>query len=124
MEIREITCIVCPLGCRIRVEMEGGEIKNIKGYSCPKGLEYARNEVTMPKRMVTTSVRAKGGHLPLLSVRTKEPVPKEKIHEIMLELAKIEVKAPVKIGDVVVKNILGTGVDIVATRNLYKKEIS
>ncbi|ADD03041.1 protein of unknown function DUF1667 [Thermoanaerobacter italicus Ab9] len=121
MELKEITCIVCPLGCRIQVEREGGEIKSIKGYSCSRGLEYAKNEVVMPKRTITTSVRAVGGHLPLLSVRTKEPVPKEKIQEIMLELAKVEVKAPVKIGDVVVKNILGTGVDIIATRNLYVK---
>ncbi|EMT39115.1 Uncharacterized protein with conserved CXXC pairs [Thermoanaerobacter thermohydrosulfuricus WC1] len=121
MELKEITCIVCPLGCRIQVEMERGEIKSVKGYSCSRGLEYAKNEVTMPKRTITTSVRAIGGHLPLLSVRTKEPVPKEKIQEIMLELAKVEVKAPVKIGDVVVKNILGTGVDIIATRNLYVK---
>lgn len=60
MELKEITCIVCPLGCRIQVEMEGGEIKSVKGYSCSRGLEYAKNEVTMPKRTITTSVRAIG----------------------------------------------------------------
>ncbi|MGB9679268.1 MAG: DUF1667 domain-containing protein [Thermoanaerobacteraceae bacterium] len=121
MEIKEITCTVCPLGCKIKVEIEGGVIKNISGYSCTRGLKYATDEVTLPKRTITSSVRAKNGQLPLLSVRTKEAVPKSKTEEIMLELSKIEVKAPFKIGDVVVSNIAGTGVDVVATRNLYEK---
>lgn len=121
MSVKEITCIVCPLGCKIQVEIEGEDIKNITGYSCPRGLKYAKDEVTMPRRTITTSIRAKNGHLPLLSVRTKGTVPKEKTEEIMMELAKIEVEAPVKIGDVVVANILDTGIDIIATRNLYLK---
>lgn len=119
MERRELTCIVCPNGCHLTVEIEDRKIVNITGYECKRGLKYAEDEIIMPKRMLTTTVKAEGGHLPLVSVRTKEPIPKELLNEAILELSKISVKPPVNVGDVIVKNILDTGVDVIATRALY-----
>ncbi|MDK2806301.1 MAG: hypothetical protein PWR08_1720 [Thermoanaerobacterium sp.] len=121
MEKRELTCIVCPNGCQLVVEVEGKEIVSITGYECKRGLKYAEDEILAPKRTLTTTVKAEGGHLPLVSVRTKEPIPKELIGKAVMELSKITLKPPIKVGDVVVKNILNTGVDVIATRNLYSK---
>ncbi|AFK86218.1 DUF1667 domain-containing protein [Thermoanaerobacterium saccharolyticum] len=118
---RELTCIVCPNGCRLVVEMEGKEIVNITGYECKRGLKYAEDEIIAPKRTLTTIVKAEMGHLPVVSVRTKEPIPKELIGKAVLELSKITLKPPINVGDIVVKNILDTGVDVIATRNLYSK---
>ncbi|SNX54564.1 DUF1667 domain-containing protein [Thermoanaerobacterium sp. RBIITD] len=121
MEKREITCIVCPNGCHITAEIEEGKIVSLRGYACKRGLKYAEDEIIMPKRTLTTTVKAESGHLPLVAVRTKEPIPKEMIKDAMLELAKITVKPPINVGDIIVKNILNTGVDVVATRALYSK---
>lgn len=121
MEKRELTCIVCPNGCHIVVEVEGKKILNISGNECKRGLKYAEDEVIMPKRTLTTMVKAEGGHLPVVSVRTKEAIPKELLGKAVLELSKITVKPPIKVGDVIVKDILGTGVDVIATRALYNR---
>lgn len=116
----ELTCIVCPIGCHITAEIDDeGNIINLTGYTCKRGYNYAKDEITMPKRTLTTTVRAKGGHLPVVSVRTKNPIPKKVIGDVMVELANVIVKPPINIGDVVVKNILHTGVDVIATRSLY-----
>ncbi|WP_297519051.1 DUF1667 domain-containing protein [Thermococcus sp.] len=111
--IYRFTCIVCPLGCAIEVEVENGKIKDVRGYTCPKGKEWAIQEVTNPKRVVMSVVPVEGGALPTVSVKTAEPVPKEKIPELMKFLANLKSKAPVKIGDVVAE---WEGIKIVATR--------
>ncbi len=117
-EIRKIrlTCIICPLGCTIEVTMEGDKIVGITGYTCPKGKEYAIQEITAPKRIVMSVVKVKGGIFPTVSVKTDKPVPKELIPKIMKKLVDVEVEAPVHIGQIIVKNILDTGANIVATR--------
>jgi len=107
------TCIVCPLGCSIEVEVENGEVKEVRGCRCPRGEEWAIQEVTSPKRIVMSVVPVENGALPTVSVKTAEPVPKGKIPELMKFLAGLRLKAPVKIGQVVAK---WNGVRIVATR--------
>ncbi|AMQ19140.1 DUF1667 domain-containing protein [Thermococcus peptonophilus] len=111
--IYRFTCIVCPLGCSIEVEVENGEVKEVRGYKCPRGMEWAVQEVISPKRVVMTVIPVEGGALPTVSVKTAEPVPKEKIPELMRFLAKLKLKAPVNVGQVVAE---WEGIKIVATR--------
>ncbi|MBN2878813.1 MAG: DUF1667 domain-containing protein [Clostridia bacterium] len=113
----EMTCIVCPVGCVMHAEMDGENIQ-VTGNGCKRGYTYAVNEMTNPTRMVTSSVLVKGGDMPLVSVKTKEAVPKGKIDEIVSLIKQAEVKAPVNIGDVIIKNAAGTNVDVIATRNV------
>jgi CxxC motif-containing protein len=117
----EITCIICPIGCRVVVHHKGAEITKIEGYECKKGIEYAKNELLDPKRTLTTTVAVKDGELPLVSVKTQEPVPKQKLFAAMDAISAIEVEAPVSIHDKVIENILNTGIDVVATKNVRKK---
>ncbi|MBR4457015.1 MAG: DUF1667 domain-containing protein [Solobacterium sp.] len=118
MEKRELTCIGCPMGCQITVELEGTEILSVKGNTCAIGDRYARNEVIHPERTVTYTVVVDGGDKPRCSVKTAGNIPKDKIAECMKEIDAVRIKAPVKIGDVVIENVLGTGVNVVATRNV------
>jgi len=111
--IYRFTCIVCPLGCSIEVEVENGKVKEVKGCRCPRGKEWAVQEATNPKRVVMSVVPVEGGALPTVSVKTAEPVPKEKILELMKFLAKLRLKAPVKVGETVAE---WKGIKIVATR--------
>ncbi|MDI3475720.1 MAG: hypothetical protein PWQ79_885 [Thermococcaceae archaeon] len=111
--IYRFTCIVCPLGCSIEVEMENGEVLGVTGHTCPRGMEWAIEEVTNPRRVVMSVVPVEGGALPTVSVKTAEPVPKEKIPELMKFLAKLKLKAPVNVGQVVAE---WEGIKIVATR--------
>lgn len=120
MEIRNLTCISCPMGCPITVEMEGEEIISVTGNTCKRGDVYARKEVTNPTRIVTSTVKVRGGAADMVSVKTKEDIPKGKIFECVRALKGVEIEAPVHIGDVVVQNAAGTGVDIVATKNVQK----
>lgn len=120
MEIRNLTCISCPMGCPITVEMEGEEIISVTGNTCKRGEVYARKEVTNPTRIVTSTVKVLGGAADMVSVKTKEDIPKGKIFECVRALKGVEIEAPVHIGDVVVQNAAGTGVDIVATKNVEK----
>ncbi len=115
---RELTCIGCPMGCALTVEMKDGEVLSVTGNTCKRGAEYARKEVTHPTRIVTSSVYVSGGEIPMVSVKTRQDIPKEKIMEIMSCLEDIRVNAPVKIGDVVLSDVCGTGVDIIATKNV------
>ena len=117
MEKKELTCIGCPLGCQVTVEMDGDIIRNISGYTCSRGKIYAEKEVTNPTRIVTSTVRVTGGERASVSVKTKEDIPKSKIFEVVKALRYVNVKAPVKIGDIIEENIAGTGVAIVATSN-------
>lgn len=122
MEKRELICIGCPLGCPVTVTMENGEVKTVEGNTCKRGDDYARKEVTNPTRIVTSTVTVEGGNDVTVSVKTRSDVPKEKIFACVKALKGITVKAPVKIGDVIVENAADTGVDIIATSNVQKKQ--
>lgn len=115
---KTFTCIVCPNGCAISVSRaENGELI-VDGHECKRGLTYATDEYTAPKRILATTVRIEGSFIPLLPVRTRNPVPKENLNEILDILARIKMQAPVRCGDTVVPDVLGTGVDVIATRTL------
>lgn len=118
IETRELICIGCPLGCPLTVEMKGTEVVSVTGNTCPNGDHYARKEVTDPRRTVTSTVRVLGGSLPVISVKTAQDIPKNKIFDCMQELATIRVKAPVQEGDVIVSNIADTGVPVIATKEI------
>ena len=115
---RKITCIVCPEGCSIKVSIRGGRVDAIEGAKCKRGVEYASTEVTAPRRILTTTVRVSGGTLPVAPVRTSIPIPKEYIPLAMREIAKVVLAAPLRCGEVVIRDLLGTGADVIVTRNL------
>ncbi len=117
---KEIICIMCPLGCSLTVYYTQKAIQSIEGNQCKLGLEYAEKEILNPERTLTTTVRVKHGHLPLVSVRSNKPLPKERLFDAMDLLAKIEVEAPIRIGEKVVENLFDTGVDAIATKNIEK----
>lgn len=114
-EHRKMTCILCPVGCEINVQTQDAKIENISGNACKRGEKYANTEVIDPRRTLTTTVRVSGGRLPLVSVKSANPLPKERLMDSMHVIANTQAAAPVGIGDVIVADILGTGVDIVAT---------
>ena len=113
--IKNLICVACPLGCPIEVEIDGTEVVSVKGNTCKRGDEYARTEITNPVRSLTTSVKIEGGVHPVVPVKSLGAIPKGKMFECMDVINSVTFKAPVKIGDVVIENILGLGVDIVAT---------
>ena len=118
MNTVNLICIGCPLGCPLTVEMEGNEVKNVTGNTCPRGVAYAKKELTNPTRIVTSTVRVAGGKLAMVSVKTQSDIPKDKIFDCVKALKHVELTAPVKIGDVVVENVAGTGVNVIATKNV------
>ena len=115
MSQKVITCTVCPLGCDITVTGKGEDITAIEGFSCRRGEEYARNEFVHPVRILTSSVRMTGGAEPLMPVRSAKPIPKELLLDCVEVLRTVSVEATVHTGDVIVRDILGTGVDMIAT---------
>lgn len=117
MEKRLLTCISCPMGCPLTVELNGSEIISVTGQTCKRGDVYARKEVTNPTRIVTSTIKVEGGTVGMVSVKTKEDIPKDKIFDCVRALKGVSVKSPVQIGDVIVRDIAGTGVDIVATKD-------
>ena len=117
-ETRVMNCIMCPMGCEITVTVENGYVTGVKGNSCPRGAKYARDEVTAPKRVLTSTVHIEGGILPMLPVVSADVLPKGKIMDCARYLRGVKVHAPVKAGDVIVKDILGLGVDIVASSDM------
>lgn len=118
MEKRELICIGCPMGCPMTVTMDGGSVVSVVGNTCRRGDIYARKEVTNPTRIVTSTVTVEGGADVTVSVKTASDVPKAKIFDCVRALKGVTVKAPVRIGDVILKDAAGTGVDIVATGNV------
>lgn len=119
MAVIELTCISCPLGCPLRVETdENGQVVSVTGNTCKRGEIYGRKEVTAPERVITSTVKVEGGTAPLVPVRTKTEIPKGKIWECMAAIRKATVKAPVKLGDVVIPNVADTGVDVVAAKTV------
>ena len=118
MEEKNLICIGCPMGCPLTVKMEHGEVVSVTGNTCKRGDIYARKEVTNPTRIVTSTVRVTGGNEAMVSVKTKEDIPKGKIFDCVKALKSVEAVAPVHIGDVLVKDVAGTGVDVIATKNV------
>ena len=117
MEVK-LTCIACPMGCPLSVEMDGDKVINVTGNTCPRGKVYGEKEVTNPTRIVTSTVKVSGSDSVMVSVKTKNDIPKGKIFDVVKALKDVEIPAPVKIGDVVIADVAGTGVDIVATKNV------
>lgn len=111
---RELICITCPRGCHLEVD----ESMNVTGNFCPRGKIYAINELTHPVRVVTSTVRITGAKYPRVSVKTDKPIPKEKIFDVMNEINKVVVKAPVRIGDIVIKKVLDLDANIVITKTI------
>lgn len=120
MEQKMLTCIGCPLGCAITAtpNQDGGF--EIAGYTCKRGLEYAQKELTCPERTVTSTIRVTGGTAPVVSVRTAANVPKDMIRKVIEAINALSVSAPVKMGDVLLENIAGTGVALTATKSVKK----
>ena len=118
-QTRELTCIRCPMGCALTVELDdSGAVTSVTGNSCPRGAQYGRDEVTNPVRTVTTSMPVVGApHAHMVSVKTQTDVPKGKVFDVIAALAGLTAQAPVAIGDVLVHDVAGTGVDVVATSN-------
>ena len=112
-----ITCISCPVGCRLRVTLENGAVTEVSGQSCNRGVTYAKQECVAPTRMVTAVVTLSNSPMPL-SVKTEAPIPKERIFDCMGEISRVLLNAPVKIGQVVCENVCGTGVNVIATKNI------
>ncbi len=113
----EITCINCPVGCRLSVELEDGKVTSVTGNTCPRGVTYAKQECVDPLRMVTAVVPVAGSDAPV-SVKTRTPISKKLIAQCMKELASVELTAPIAAGSVVLANVCGTGVDVIATKSV------
>ncbi|MDD4956326.1 MAG: DUF1667 domain-containing protein [Candidatus Omnitrophica bacterium] len=111
-------CTECPVGCALTVDMEGCEIREVTGNKCAKGQVYAVHEAVNPERVLTTTVLTLGMPLKMLPVRTSRPVPKDSMLELMSVIRKMRVTGPVKAGDVIAGDLLGMGIDLVATRDM------
>lgn len=118
MSKRELVCIGCPLGCNLEVEMKGNEVTKVCGHSCKRGEDYGRKECVNPTRIVTSSVSVVNGDIDIVPVKTQNDIPKESIFKCISELKNIVIMAPVNIGDIIVENVAGTGVNIVATKKV------
>ena len=118
MKCRTFTCIVCPNGCTIETKCESGKEIEVSGNKCKRGKEYVLQELTDPRRTIATTVRITGAALPLCSVRLNHAIPKKDIFRVMAEIDKVQLTAPVKIGQVVVENVCGLGADVIVTKNM------
>lgn len=112
--MKEFTCIICPRGCQLVVDDAG----NVSGNFCNRGKEYAINELTDPRRTITTTIRVNNRKDTLVSVKTNAPVTKDKIFDVMNEINKISVAAPTKVGQIVAKNVLNLAIDVIITKNI------
>jgi CxxC motif-containing protein len=115
---QSITCILCPVGCQGIVKLKNRTIVTITGYACPRGEDYVRQEVERPRRTVISVIRCIQGDIPTISVKTSLPVPKEAIRGVMGALCAVRVTAPVAAGDIIIPDVCGLGVDVVATRSV------
>ena len=114
-----LICINCPRGCHLQVEKDGDKIK-VSGNACPRGYTYAYNEMTHPLRTLTSTVEVESKDQRRLPVISSSPLPKGRIMDVMKELKGVKTKAPVKMGDVIVADVLGLGVDIIASKSIVK----
>ena len=119
---RDIICVACPMGCELHVDLnEAGGIENVTGHTCKRGLEYAQAEITNPTRSFHSTVRVEGGRTPLVSVKSRGPVPKGLLIDCARATRGVRMQAPIAIGDVVVPDVCGTGVDLIATNRVSAK---
>ncbi|MDO4808736.1 MAG: DUF1667 domain-containing protein [Eubacteriales bacterium] len=122
MEEKKLICIGCPLGCPLTVTMKEGSVISVAGNTCPRGDAYARKEVTDPTRIVTSTVKITGSTTDrYLPVKTASDIPKGKIFDCMKALVNVAVEAPVHVGDVIVADVAGTGVNIVASKTILNQ---
>lgn len=118
----ELTCIRCPIGCMLMVaENQDGTIR-VTGNTCNRGADYGKKETTNPTRTVTSTVKVKNGSRPVVPVKTQGDIPKGKIADCMRALKGMEAEAPIKIGDIILRDVAGTGVDIVATKSMNERK--
>ncbi|MDO5014935.1 MAG: DUF1667 domain-containing protein [Clostridia bacterium] len=117
--MKEMVCIVCPRGCRLTVDNQGDEIK-VDGNFCKRGQDFAISELTKPMRTICTTVKTQFEEFPVLPVRVSAEIPKENIFDVMKEINKVVVKDKLERGDIVIKNILGLNVDVIATSDILK----
>ena len=117
-ETKNFICVACPVGCALTATVGGTEVLHLEGNLCPRGVTYARDEVANPMRTFTSTVRVKGGVLPVCPVRSRTPLPLKKVFDVTREVAKVSLSAPVTIGQVIIENVCGTGADIIASRSL------
>lgn len=114
--VKNYTCIVCPMGCSVDVEIENDKIVSVKGNTCKRGEEYVKAEITNPVRTITSTVKTADGRV--ISVKTSKPVPKKMIFECMKEINSVKTDLQIKPGDVIIENVAGSGADIIATSSL------
>ena len=117
MTERNLVCIVCPIGCRLKITGTAEDLK-VEGNTCDKGFAYARDEITNPLRMVCTTVRIKGGIHNVIPVKTDKAIPDKYKLEVVKAVNNIELTSPVKMGDIVISDLFGTGVNVVAERDM------
>jgi CxxC motif-containing protein len=117
--IKKLTCIECPKGCRLSVEIKNKKLISVEGNECIKGEKYAKCEVENPVRFITSTVFAKGLSLRMVPVRTDKPVPKSKIKKAMEQIRKTRITKPVKVGDVIIENLLNLRINLIASREIH-----
>lgn len=121
MEEKNFICTACPMGCKLIVRMQGDEVVKVLGYRCRRGETYGRQEAIAPQRMIASTVRVVGGVHPLLPVYTKGSIPKRRINDVLAAIRAVEVQAPVKATQVIIPNVIGNGVDVIASRDMPEK---
>ena len=120
---KELICVICPIGCQLQAEIQEGQeptVTDVIGNLCDKGPEWARQEIVNPMRTIASSVLVEQGDFPLVSVRTDSPISLKSIFHVMREIKAVKLKAPVKIGEIVIKNVAGLPCNIIATRDVQK----
>jgi CxxC motif-containing protein len=122
IEKKHFTCVTCPVGCEVDVEVQDGSIVSMTGNKCDKVKEFVLQELKEPMRVLTTTVRIKGAKYAMLPVRTDKPIPKRLFTQAIGELTGIDLQAPVHMSDVIVKDVAGSGANIVATRTMEIRE--
>lgn len=123
---KELICVICPNGCQLQAEVQEGEqpvVTDVTGNLCDKGPEWARQEIVNPMRTIASSVLVDQGDFPMISVRTDSPISLRNIFDVMKEIKAKRLRAPVKIGDVIIKKVSGLPCNIIATRNVQKIEM-
>ena len=115
---KELVCVNCPMGCRVTVQLEGDTVLSVRGHSCPRGKAYAEKECVCPERILTSTVRITGAAHPVLPVITSKEIPLKMMTGAMEEVRKIRISAPVSEGDVILRNLLDTGADLIASRSM------
>lgn len=120
---KKIVCTLCPIGCELEVEIQEGKVVSVEGSLCERGVKYAKDEIENPTRCISSSIPVQDGkRYETVSVKTSSAIPKDKIFDVMNEIKKIQLKAPIKLGTVIIKNVLKLNVDVVATRSVKKDE--